>query len=70
MAGQVVNFFGLVFSSVTSWFEKIFSATGMWNFFFVFFVILSVTRILVVPLLSGRMRGSDTARKSQEKDDE
>ena len=70
MAGQLVNFFGLIFSSVTSWFEQIFASTGMWDFFFVFFVILSVTRILVVPLLSGRMRGSDTAKKSEEKDDE
>lgn len=70
MVGQLVNAFVLIFSSVTSWFEQIFASTGMWSFFFVFFVILSVTRILVVPLLSGRMRGSDTAKKSDDKDDE
>lgn len=70
MIGQLVNFFVLIFSSVTSWFERIFASTGMWTFFFVFFVIFSVTRILVVPLLSGRMRGSDTAKKSDDKDDE
>lgn len=67
MVDFCISLFTNVFNSVTSWFSSVFTKTGMASFFLTFFVIYTISRLLVSPIFG---RGSDKASSKTSKQED
>lgn len=62
---DIMNLINSSITAVSSWFIRIFNASGMVEIYISFIFIIFAIRFVVVPIF-GRSRGSDRARRSHE----
>lgn len=68
---DLVAFFTSIFSSCTSWFNSLFSASGMEQWLFAAIGVIMAIRFFIMPLFGGIFRAaSDTASERFHKDKE
>ena len=60
---NILSFISALFSAPLSWFTSIFQRSGMISVFLAFFLVLQVTRLLLLPLLGKKDSGSDKASR-------
>lgn len=67
MTAGIMQFIFQIIVWPANWALEIFSATGMFGFFLVCFLVYRLSSLLLAPLI-GRA-GSDTAKRSRDKED-
>lgn len=67
MANNIFLLFGEIATAVSSWFTAVFTATGMTGVFLGMVAVVFSVRLLMHPIVG---KGSDTADKKKDEDDE